>query len=328
MIAVVGLVPSLTLVAAEAPVVTAKPTAATAEPTLEPKVPEDRTASRPAPSRRFAPAVWLAGRDTFGPMSSHTFIDESALRWSHDSGCADDPIDRTPVEGTMGGGNGSLYRHRGKERWINGCDHGGRYYTSDEWTPPRRGSVADGSEGFFLNLSNDIRDGGGVGSPTYVQRAGRHGRAFVYWFLYGWNDATRGANHEGDWERIAVRRGDQGRPRHVTFWRHKRPCYVPWRQIQRFHGHPVVFSAKGTHASYARAGRHRVVLDDLPDWTDHATRGKRWKTWQNLDRVVRQGWWGYGGAWGEVGEYAETSGPGGPSPARAPLSGVFTDNRC
>src|SRR5262245_39971297 len=141
----------------------AKPTAAAAEPILEQNVVEpsrlkDRQASRLTPSGRFAPAVWLARRDGFGPMSSHTFIDESALRWSHDSGCADDPIDGTPVEGTMGGGNGSLYRHRGKERWINGCGHGGRFYTSDEWTPPRGGSGAHGHEGFFLNLSNDIRD--------------------------------------------------------------------------------------------------------------------------------------------------------------------------
>jgi len=328
---VAGLVAGLPLVAVTAPPVAATPPVTTSPATGNPvhAAALDDTGLRAPPRRRLAPAVWLAKRESYGPMSSHTFVDESGLRWSHDSGCADDRIDRTPSEARMAGRHARAYRHRGKQAWYNGCDHAGRLYRSDEWTPPRRGSVADENEGFFLNLADRRRDGGGIGSPTYVQRIGRHGRTLLYWFLYGWNDATKGANHEGDWERIAIRRGSEGRPRKVTFWRHTGPCYLPWHRVDKFRGHPVVFSAEGTHASYARGGKHEVVLDGLPDWTDHASRGARWKTWRNLDRVGLQAWWGYGGAWGEVGEYGATSGPGGPSPARAnPTSGVFTDNPC
>jgi len=319
---IAGLVAGLPLLAAGAPAVAAPPPAASATVASDP-------GPRASPLRRFAPAVWLAKGESFRPMSAHRFIKASRLRWSHDSGCFDDTVDATPSAGRMSGRHGRVYRHRGKSTWYHGCNHGGRFYKSTEWTPPRRGSVADENEGFFLDLPDGRHHGGGIGSPAYVQRVGGHGRTLLYWFAYGWNQATLGANHEGDWERIAVRRGSDGQPHKVTFWRHKGPCYLPWRRIQRYRGHPIVFSAKGTHASYARAGKHKVVLDNLPDWTDHTSRGKQWKTWQHLKRVKRQTWWGYGGAWGETGEIGATSGPGGPSPARPnPWSGIFTDERC
>lgn len=274
-------------------------------------------------AKRLAPMVWLAKGDDAGPMSAHTFIDYSELVWAHDTGCEDHTVDSTPSERAMGDGR---YRERdaaGPVAWPP-CEHHNGYFYSNENTRPMASGGPPGEEGFFLDMKNSMHKGGGTGSPVYVQR---YPRAIMYWFLYGYNDGPASFNHEGDWERIAVRLTKKNKPFKVVFWRHGKPCYVRWKNVRKYKGHPVVFSASGTHASYARKGRHKVDVPYLPDFYDRTSKGKRWKTWRNLDRVRKQPWWGYGGGWGEVGETKHTTGPTGPAPFRDD-GGLHTTKRC
>lgn len=276
-------------------------------------------------ARRYAPMVWLARGDDHGPMSAHTFIDYSALMWAHDSSCNDHSAESDdglptdpPREAGMGNGD---YHHwdAADPASFPPCKHQGNRFYSDESTVPKTDEGPPGREGFFLDLDTDMQEGGGTGSPVYVQR---FPHAIMYWFLYGYNDSTDPFNHEGDWERVAVRLTRTNKPFRVTFWRHGHTCYVRWRGVRKFNGHPVVFSAEGRHASYARTGSH-----DTPGPDDITSRGKRWMTWNNFDYVNQQAWWGYGGGWGDVGSNNDTTGPGGPSPLRG-TDGLRTDDRC
>ncbi|MGI8944739.1 MAG: hypothetical protein ACR2GL_00680 [Thermoleophilaceae bacterium] len=85
--------------------------------------------------------------------------------------------------------------------------------------------------------------------------------------------------------------------------------------------HPVVYSARGSHASYPRAGDYAEVfrIRGRPalEVVDHANACPDcpvWRTWrgQLLDARA-QGWYGFGGAWGKAGRIGGTTGPLGPS---------------
>ena len=93
---------------------------------------------------------------------------------------------------------------------------------------------------------------------------------------------------------------------------------MPWAQVQKVSStHPIVYSAKGSHASYATGGDHKFKVD-VPHFfdqtiTDKTGKGVAWKSWEHLRDVKKQAWYGYGGAWGEVGNVENTTGPQGPS---------------
>lgn len=138
--------------------------------------------------------------------------------------------------------------------------------------------------------------------------------------------------HEGDWERISIQLDENDSPVNVFYYSHHGGNLAHWDTLDKFEGtHPIVFSAKGSHGSYADEGVHLIpdiikegclpVLGCVPDHTD---RGPQWKTWDRLQDVESQPWYGFGGAWGQVNldvptifdfviPGAEFTGPVGPS---------------
>ena len=83
-----------------------------------------------------------------------------------------------------------------------------------------------------------------------------------YWFSYAYNgDITTGADfeHEGDWEHITVRLDDDNLADEVAYYQHYcQPEIKTWEEMETGFGtrtgldegtHPIVFSAKGGHAS-------------------------------------------------------------------------------
>jgi len=83
-----------------------------------------------------------------------------------------------------------------------------------------------------------------------------------YWFFYPFNDAYGVFDHEGDWEHVTVRLGSALTPEGVHFAAHfdSHPgAFVRWSTVSRDGEHPVVLSARGTHASYA-------AQRDVPFW--------------------------------------------------------------
>jgi hypothetical protein len=208
-------------------------------------------------------------------------------------------------------------------------------------------------EGFYLDLANDKRSGkkrvahpagqsqfGGV--PTYYERHdeevdGRPGLRITYWLFYGLSQPpgpsrlTAAIVHEGDWERISVllhvQSPDSYLPVSVRYHFHDASRDVPWRTVQRAGSeaggpptHPVVYSARGSHASYPRAGRYEQVFVAggrrrfaVYDEAIACPRCPEWRTWELSTDATTQPWYGFGGAWGRVGDMGGTTGPLGPS---------------
>jgi len=257
-------------------------------------------------------------------MDADAFIRNSSLNWSHEKTYDCNDIPRKGAVDPHKLGNGG-YSHRVK-KWVTrikwkfwksdmGFKHSGRYILSSEFCPPHKGVA--GNEGFFLNLDNGKRKGNSaLNAPVYYEFSS--GNYITYWFLYGFNEAVfyhkRLPNvfrpdhnlysHEGDWEGICILLNKNNEPVSVNFFAHgNSPKNVPWNKITMTQGtHPIIYSAKGSHASYPTTG-----VQNVPDWFDDMTaQGKQWRTWYNCRKAVDQPWYGYGGSWGEVNEKYST----------------------
>jgi hypothetical protein len=92
-----------------------------------------------------------------------------------------------------------------------------------------------------------------------------------YWFFYYYNDAPSKligyGKHEGDWEMIQLRLRDDGRPDLAVYAQHKVAGVREWADVQKTNSGdtPVVYVARGAHASYFAPARH---------WNDRADGGR------------------------------------------------------
>jgi hypothetical protein len=165
----------------------------------------------------------------------------------------------------------------------------------------------------------------------------------TYWLFYGLSrspgipDDNDKLVHEGDWERIVVYvagLGPEGSSRYVPlsvrYHHHNESRLLPWYAVRRVVGgggspdvatHPAVYSAKGSHASYWRAGRYELEfkrgdtsITNVYDEAIACSECPQWRTWDLLLNARNEGWYGFGGAWGQVGSASDFTGPTGPSP--------------
>lgn len=119
------------------------------------------------------------------------------------------------------------------------------------------------------------------GRPGYANKV--HGRAAVengvtwlqYWFFMYYDDPgfLGLGTHEGDVEMIQLRMGADGQPEEVSYAQHRSGVRAAWSEVEQQQGAPVVYSARGTHASMLRAGTLRSDRSFLPDHNDN--RGPR-----------------------------------------------------
>jgi hypothetical protein len=142
------------------------------------------------------------------------------------------------------------------------------------------------------------------------------------WFFYAHNPASNRlaadyATHEGDWESIRIYLDGGGEPVKAEF--HKHGCKntaVPWSKVEKaFSTHPVVYSAKGSHASYYGVTHKRVFgCHKEKGFGDITARGGAiWESYlTGLYAVESELWYHYGGAWGQRGYGSNRTGPLGP----------------
>jgi hypothetical protein len=74
-----------------------------------------------------------------------------------------------------------------------------------------------------------------------------------YWFFYAYNERPPFFDHDADWEHVTVRVTPGGQPRGVYFaqhWNCHPGVFRPWQSLRKDGDHPIVLSARGTHASY------------------------------------------------------------------------------
>ena len=146
--------------------------------------------------------------------------------------------------------------------------------------------------------------------PQYANRVYGHaaqdrtGRLWIaYWFFYFYNDFNligpliKAGLHEGDWEMIQLRIDVQDeQPDLAVYAQHTHADQRPWNKVQRVGDQPVVYPARGSHASYFSADVHWTGA-----WFDFAD-GKRPGPALDLhiisDTAGIDGWAIWPGRWG------------------------------
>jgi hypothetical protein len=94
-----------------------------------------------------------------------------------------------------------------------------------------------------------------------------------YWFFYFYNNKAflYMGLHEGDWEMIQLRLGADGVPDVATYAQHTRGERCAWGEVEMEASPdgpaPVVYSARGSHASYLRRGTY-TQAPIVPDYND------------------------------------------------------------
>ena len=272
-------------------------------------------------TKDFAPEVRLHPGENHFPMLPTTFIANSFLFWAHDAGCPDDVSANPPTASKLGGGG---YKQREEN---DACSRIGPNYASNAYTRPYDGGSTGrapigNAEGFALNFNPSAEPASFSPMPVWLQLTGN---AATYWFFYGrsvprYLGFDLPAQREGDWEHANVDFDSNNVPLYVYFYAHggggDRYAYSAISHDNLIH--PIVYSARGSHASYWDVGSARCgganCLDD-----DTADGGPVWKTWLDVRSVTAQPWYGFGGAWGEVGQFGDTTGPLGPSPYKNPV---------
>jgi len=281
--------------------------------------------------KKYAPVVYLHSNDEYRPGDPMTFIRSSELRWSHQaqnrilSTCVDHPEAATGLIDASRLGEGAItpYTHMPKGHSSTSCDHRtdmAELEASDH-TRPFDGSKRKNilgqeqgymKEGFFLdpdNQNNELRRGiqSGItefpGAPVFYEYV-EH-KYITYWFFYPYDRfelplPLPDQEHEGDWERISIQLNESDEIAHVAFHTHDGKLVLPKEAVEFEGTHPVVFSAKGSHASYPSPRDDFETA--LPGFPDQTNRGPKWTTLNSLLKVESQPWYGFGGAWGEVGE--------------------------
>ena len=124
-----------------------------------------------------------------------------------------------------------------------------------------------------------------------------------YWFFYFFNDYNLAGGiglHEGDWEMVQFRMSPDGeRPDLALYAQHVHAEQAPWEHVEKptdSPATPVVYVARGSHASYFEAGYHETEA-----WYDIAD-GKRMPPKLELEIIGDDppGWILWPGRWGDT----------------------------
>ncbi len=160
-----------------------------------------------------------------------------------------------------------------------------------------------------------------------------------YWFYYPYNDGPLFFKHESDWERITVRLDQYMKPRGAYLARHENNAPGPffiWADLKNEGSHPVIFSAKGTHATYANAS-DAAWFESISTCTSSDQCSPHvWRTWEGggLSRLddlpegsVSASVFRFSGRWGAKGFWPGTSAPRGPMFQAGHCNGAFSTCR-
>jgi len=140
-----------------------------------------------------------------------------------------------------------------------------------------------------------------LSNVTYAHAIEANGRLWLqYWLWYFYNDYQLSfalGTHEGDWEMIQLRMDKEaGQPDIAVYAQHRHGEMREWDEIERLGDRPVVYVARGSHASYFEAGFHQTEA-----WYDLADGKRRMKNRPALEilQTDEPAWTHWPGRWGD-----------------------------
>jgi hypothetical protein len=160
-------------------------------------------------------------------------------------------------------------------------------------------------------------------APATTSQPWRGHTLVSYWFFYGFSQFLAWIAHQGDWEHASlVIRKDAV----VSgfFAVHEGKYFVEADDLRWRDGRLQIYSAKGRHATWWKAGEHWVGLTFLQDQDrignlepeavlqDETAAGPAWDLRLNLRPLAGQPWRLFAGARGKVGDAPHATGPLGP----------------
>ncbi len=133
-----------------------------------------------------------------------------------------------------------------------------------------------------------------------------------YWLFYYYSDKglLGVGRHEGDWEMVQMRLGADGEPQELTYAQDAGGERANWGEVERDDEAPVLYVARGSHASRFQAGSHAAPV--IPDHNDGL--GPRLRPRLETIDDVGPGWVLWPGRWGSTRrrESFESDSPWGP----------------
>ncbi len=137
---------------------------------------------------------------------------------------------------------------------------------------------------------------------VYAHAVEANGRIWLqYWLWYFYNDYQLSfalGTHEGDWEMVQLRMDDAaGHPDIAIYAQHRYGEERAWDAIEKLAGRPVVYVARGSHASYFEPGFHQTEA-----WYDLADGKRRMKDRPRLEILGDDdpAWPLWTGRWGDT----------------------------
>ena len=190
----------------------------------------------------------------------------------------------------------------------------------NSWDPNRQffsGDLDLGTTKFFtqgpgVNSGQPLGSDGLVEAQCYAHLRppsdGISNMYIQYWFFYPYNPqhSLGCGKHEGDWEHVRFTISTNGNEISDLGWFARHKSESAWDTFEKTgdnqsgYDHPIVYSAKDSHASYGSPGEK--FRQGLPkDKRDSL--GVRWKCWKNVvdlgnSNNFRQPWLNFNGRWG------------------------------
>jgi hypothetical protein len=159
-----------------------------------------------------------------------------------------------------------------------------------------------------------------LNNVTYAHAIEANGRLWLqYWLWYFYNDYQLSfalGTHEGDWEMVQYRMDDDaGHPDLAVYAQHRYGEVRSWEKVEKFPPdleRPVVYVARGSHASYFESGFHQTEA-----WYDLADGKRRMPKRPKLEILGTDepAWTRWPGRWGDTlprDQTLESNSPTGP----------------
>jgi hypothetical protein len=141
-----------------------------------------------------------------------------------------------------------------------------------------------------------------LSNVTYAHAIEANRRIWLqYWLWYFYNDYQLSfalGTHEGDWEMVQYRMADDAdEPDVAVYAQHRYGEMRLWEDIEKLGERPIVYVARGSHASYYEAGFHQTEA-----WYDLADGKRRMPRRPKLEILGTQepAWTRWPGRWGDT----------------------------